>query len=110
MTWTSLGSLDDLWQGDLRAVQVNGQELIVLRLDGGELRAYQGICPHQDQRLADGDFDGEKIMCFGHLWEFDAATGNGVNPTGCSLASYPIEIVDGDVRVSTDGIAPRYSF
>ena len=92
------------------SVQVDGHELIVVRLDGGELRAYQGICPHQEQRLADGDFDGRKITCFGHLWEFDAATGTGVNPAGCTLARYPVEVTDLDVRVSTTGIVPLYSF
>jgi toluene monooxygenase system ferredoxin subunit len=110
MTWTSLGSLDDLWEGDIRGVQVDGQELIVLRLDGGELRAYQGICPHQEQRLDEGEFDEGKIICFGHLWEFDAATGKGINPNGCTLARYPVEVVDDDVRVSTAGVVPLYSF
>lgn len=110
MNWSSLGALDELWEGEMRAAHVDGHELVVLRLHGGDVHVYQGICPHQEQRLADGEFDGTVLTCFGHLWQFDAVTGDGVNPTGCTLARYPVEIVEGDIRVATTDVSPNYSF
>ena len=63
MTWSSVGPLDDLWEGDMRAHTVEGHDIVVLRVDGGDVHAYQGICPHQEQRLADGDFVGVPGNC-----------------------------------------------
>jgi toluene monooxygenase system ferredoxin subunit len=110
MTWSSVGSADDLWEGDLRGHVVDGHEVIVLRLAGGGLHAYQGICPHQEQRLADGELDGTRLTCFGHLWVFDATTGAGLNPGGCQLSRYPVEERDGQIHVRTAGVVPSYSY
>lgn len=108
--WHEVTDADGLWEGDLQGHVVDGHEIIVLRSPGGALHAYQGICPHQEQRLADGDFDGAQVTCFGHLWIFDATTGEGVNPGGCRLTRYPVEERDGRIVVCTDGVVPSYSY
>lgn len=110
MSWSSLGPVDELWEGEMRAHAVDGHEIVVMRVDGGDVHAFQGICPHQEQRLADGDFDGSKLTCFGHLWEFDATTGVGINPVGCQLARYPVEVRDEQIYVRTEGVVPSYSY
>ena len=106
--WLAVASLDDLWEGEMTAVEVEGHRVLVLRVDGGDVHAYQGVCPHQDQQLVDGDFDGRALVCHGHLWEFDATTGQGVNPAECSLARYPIKVEDGTVYVSVRGVTPEH--
>jgi toluene monooxygenase system ferredoxin subunit len=110
MTWHSLGSLDDLWEGDMVSMNVDSHELLVMRLDGGDVHVYQGICPHQDQKLVDGDLTGNVLTCLGHMWQFDVTSGQGVNPKNCKLSRYPTEVVDGDIRVSTVGVTPLHSF
>lgn len=110
MTWTAVGPADDLWEGDMRGHVVDGHEVIVLRVPGGALHAYQGICPHQEQRLIDGELDGTKLTCFGHLWVFDATSGAGINPRGCQLSRYAVDEHDGQIRVRTDGVVPSYSY
>lgn len=99
---------DDLWEGEMVQVEVAG-ELILLLNVGGEIRAYQGLCPHQRSPLADGTFEEETLICSAHLWEFDARTGEGVNPTGCRLERYPVKIEDGAIYVevsSREGSQP----
>ena len=110
LTWTRVGSLSDLWEGEATAVEANGHDLLVVRLADIGVRAYQGMCPHQEQRLIDGMVDGGILMCAGHLWEFDLATGQGVNPRDCALASYPVRIEGEDIYVTTDGIQPLHSY
>jgi toluene monooxygenase system ferredoxin subunit len=100
--WVDAGA-DDLWEGDMREVAVEGRPVLVVSLSGGELRAYQGLCPHQQQPLVDGELEDEVITCAGHLWEFDARTGRGINPLGCQLAVYAITRRDGRFLVGAPG-------
>ena len=109
MSFTKVCSLDDLWEGEMEAFTVNQQEILLVCAEGGEVKAFQGICPHQDITLVDGKFDGTKIICRAHLWQFDACTGKGINPDDCALAEYPVRIDGEDVLVSTDGVTPLFA-
>ena len=62
------------------------------------------MCPHQDIPLVEGKFDGKLLVCRAHQWMFDASTGQGVNPSNCQLAEYPLKIDGDDVMVDTDGV------
>jgi toluene monooxygenase system ferredoxin subunit len=101
---------DELWEGDVLGVDVEGAPVLLVSLAGGELRAYQGGCPHQEQPLSDGDVDGEVLTCSGHLWEFDLRTGRGVNPAGCRLAAYEVRRDDDRllVGVPDGGLSHRH--
>ena len=109
MSFTKVCSLDDLWEGEMEAFTVNQQEILLVCAEGGEVKAFQGICPHQDIPLVDGKFDGTKIICRAHLWQFDACTGKGINPDDCALAEYPVRIDGEDVLVSTDGVTQLFA-
>jgi toluene monooxygenase system ferredoxin subunit len=109
MAFEKVCTLDDLWEGEMESFQVNGQEVLLLSMEGGDIRAYQGICPHQDILLVEGQFDGKALVCRAHQWIFDAKTGVGINPGDCRLASYPVRIDNEDVLVDTAGVAPLFA-
>jgi toluene monooxygenase system ferredoxin subunit len=109
MPYTKVCTLDDLWEGEMASYTVNGHEILLVSLDGGEIKAFQGICPHQDIPLVEGKFDGKKLVCRAHLWQFDAHTGKGINPDDCALAEYPVKIDGNDVLVDTDGVSPIFA-
>jgi toluene monooxygenase system ferredoxin subunit len=97
--WHETMQFDDLWEGDMAPVDVQGTKVLLVNVDG-EVRAYQNRCPHQASALDEGDFDGATLTCARHMWQFDAASGQGVNPDDCSLNSYPCEVgEDGMIRV-----------
>ena len=106
MSFIKVCALDDLWEGELEAHDVGEHEILLVRLANDRVVAYQGICPHQNISLVEGDLEGDVLTCRAHLWQFDIRTGTGVNPAGCQLAAYPVRIENGDVLVSTDGITP----
>ncbi|KAI5915838.1 MAG: Rieske 2Fe-2S domain-containing protein [Proteobacteria bacterium] len=109
MSFTKVCTVDDVWEGEMAPYTVNGHEILLVCADGGEIKAFQGICPHQDIALSEGKFDGNKLICRAHLWQFDAGTGQGINPDDCALASYPVRIDGDDVFVSTEGVEPLFA-
>jgi toluene monooxygenase system ferredoxin subunit len=109
MGYARVCALDDLWEGEMESFEIGGQEILIVRCDGGDVRAFQGVCPHQDVPLIEGKFDGKLLVCRAHQWMFDASTGRGVNPSNCQLAEYPLKIDGDDVMVDTDGVRPRFA-
>jgi len=87
----------------------DGTEVLLVHVDGGELKAFQNICPHQHFELTDGTLDGNVLTCRAHLWQFDMNSGKGVNPDDCALAVYPLKVDGDDVFVDVDGIEPLHS-
>ncbi len=110
MSFTKVCTVDDIWEGDMESFNVNGREILLVCADGGEIKAFQGVCPHQDIPLAEGQFDGKKIVCRAHLWQFDACSGKGINPADCALAEYPVKIDGDEVFVETEGIQPTFAY
>jgi len=105
LTWIAVTSFDELWEGDLLEVSAAGDDVLLAHLPGGELRAYQARCPHQEYPLSTGELDGSVLTCSAHGWEFDLDTGSGVNPSGCTLYRFPVRR-DGDrisVGIPADG-------
>ena len=86
-------------QGQMVAFVVENKEVLVVWPQGGEMKAYHGLCPHQQVPLKYGKFNGEKIVCPMHQWTFDGHTGKGLMANGCSLTEYPLRIEDGMVQV-----------
>lgn len=109
MTFERVCGLDDLWEGEMESYEVNGHEVLLVSTVGGGIRAFQGICPHQDIPLVEGKFDGKVVICRAHQWVFDGCTGEGINPSDCRLAEYPVRIVGEDVLVDTEGVKPLFA-
>ncbi len=92
--------LDDVWEGEMDVFEVAGQEVLLVHVEGGGMRAYDPVCPHQDFPLIDGDLDERCILtCSAHLWQFSADSGEGVNPEGVSLKAYPVKVENDAVFV-----------
>jgi toluene monooxygenase system ferredoxin subunit len=109
MSYQKICTLDDVWEGEMMEYTLGAHKVLLVGIPGGDVRAYQAVCPHQDIPLCEGGFDGRVIVCRAHQWEFDANTGLGVNPSDCKLAQYPIRI-DGDaVMIDVEGVKPVYA-
>lgn len=109
MSFTKVCTVDDVWEGEMAPFSVNGHEIVLVCGDGGSIKAFQAMCPHQDISLAEGKFDGKKLICRAHLWQFDAETGKGVNPSDCALAEYPVKLDGDDIFVKTEGVEPLFA-
>tara|TARA_B100000700_G_C14888648_1_gene781632 strand:- start:215 stop:553 length:339 start_codon:yes stop_codon:yes gene_type:complete len=92
--------VDDVWEGEMELFDVGEKEVLIIHSPGMQLRAYSPICPHQEFSLFDGELENCVLTCSAHLWQFDVLSGEGVNPTGTSLTSYPIKVEDGAIWVA----------
>jgi len=102
-------SLDDLWEGDMESFEISGTQVLVIHTDGGEVFAVQGTCPHQEIPLVQGRLQNRTLTCRAHLWQFDVASGRGINPASCRLAVYPVELRGDDVYVDIEQSAATSS-
>jgi toluene monooxygenase system ferredoxin subunit len=109
MAFCKVATLDDLWEGDMTEIELNGQDILLVWPEGGEVTAYQAVCPHQDIPLVEGKLDGCTLMCRAHQWTFDGHTGEGINPGDCRLARYPVKLEGDDIYVDTEGVKPLFA-
>jgi toluene monooxygenase system ferredoxin subunit len=98
-TWERVCAEDDIWEGETLFRHLSDGTPVLLVNTAGRVRAFQGVCPHQENTLEDADLDDGVITCPAHLWEFRADSGAGINPATTRLAEYPTEVRDGDLFV-----------
>ncbi len=99
MAFQRVCNLDDLWEGEMEAFEVDGQEIVLLHAEGGVVRAVPASCPHQEHPLVEGELDGCILTCNAHLWEFDVRTGKGVNPDDSVLVNFAVKVENEEVYV-----------
>ena len=60
--WRYAGSLDDIWAGEMTAVNLGAADVLLCNLDG-TLVAYEDRCPHLASPLSEGALDGGVLTC-----------------------------------------------
>lgn len=102
--WQTIAELDAIAPGGFADVVVGRELVLLVRDEAGEVRAFQGLCPHEFARLAEGtleEHDGATVVrCPRHLARFRLA--DGTCGRGWSLAPlrrYAVRIADGAVMV-----------
>jgi len=96
-------------EGGMRLVIADSHLIVLAWPEDGELKAFQGVCPHANIPLNEADFDGTHLTCPVHFWKWDLNTGDPLDPEQTSLAVYPVKVEDGVVYIDTDGIAPQFA-
>jgi nitrite reductase/ring-hydroxylating ferredoxin subunit len=104
--WRYAGTLDELWEGEVRGVNLGGLDVVLCNVDG-ELFAYEDRCPHLANPLSHGVLDANTLRCAAHEWEFDARTGHGVNPQGARLKPFRVRLDDDRIFIAIPSESPR---
>jgi nitrite reductase/ring-hydroxylating ferredoxin subunit len=101
--WTDLCSLDEIPEGGLKPVAVDGHKLVVARPSGGEPAVLDNRCPHEGYPLSQGSLAGDTLTCCWHNWKFRVGSGACLLG-GEDVAHWPAR-VEGD-RVLADLTGP----
>jgi toluene monooxygenase system ferredoxin subunit len=109
MGFKKICTLDDVWEGEMAAFEMDDHEILIIHSEAGKIIATQAVCPHQDIPLVEGKLELGLVTCRAHLWQFDVDSGCSVNPEGCELARYPVRIDGDDVLIDVTGVTPKYA-
>ena len=72
--WHRLGDAASFKEGKMARMETAGRSVLVYRTDG-ELKVYDGHCPHQRTPIPLEALDGRQLKCPKHNWTFDIASG-----------------------------------
>jgi 3-phenylpropionate/trans-cinnamate dioxygenase ferredoxin subunit len=93
----SVGRADEIAPGEMKMVQVDATQVLIVNLDG-EFHAMQGICSHEYFELDQGFITGDSLTCALHLSRFDIASGDALDPPAeLPLAKYPVLVEQGEL-------------
>jgi len=98
MRFQEVSSEAELWVGELRQVRIERTRVLLLRTDAGVF-AYADRCPHLGVVLSTGTLERNILTCAAHQFQFDAATGEGINPRCLRLHPFPVSCKDGGIWV-----------
>jgi len=106
MKFVVAATTSELANGAMKAVDIDGQELLLARIDD----AYYAVarrCTHMAENLCHGTLDGRVVTCFRHGARFDLTTGKAVgkaklmflSTTPKDLATYPVKLDGNNVSI-----------
>ena len=105
MTRHAVCSLDDLDDGGVRRVAVEGRDVALVRL-GERVYAIGDTCSHAEVSLSEGDVDADEcaLECPKHGSLFSLETGEPLSlPAVRGVPTYVVAVEDGQVVVEVDG-------
>ena len=100
--WQRAARLPDLEGDGPHALSAGGQDLVALRVRG-QLKVFEGVCPHQGALLGEGEIEGNNLVCRNHRWKFDRETGQRVGGRQC-LKACPTEVRGEELFVDIRGL------
>jgi nitrite reductase/ring-hydroxylating ferredoxin subunit len=99
-SYVKLARLTELPPGSAIEVEFDGCIVALFRDVAGEVRALDGICPHQGGPLASGHVHGGAVTCPWHGWSFDLDSGCSRLTPRIVQTTYPVRLDGDDVLVA----------
>ena len=98
--FVKVDQIKDFTQGEMQAVEVNGEEILIANCNG-RLCAVSDICTHAEASLSEGILSDDKVECPIHGAIFSLVDGRVIQgPAMENLRCYTVEIREGEVFLS----------
>ena len=99
ISWLVVCPVEEIDEEDVRQFEQNGKLYAIYHTPSG-FYATDGICTHENARLADGLVIGEIIECPRHQGRFHIPSGAPKGAPACvNLQTYPTKIEAGQIQV-----------
>ena len=96
-----VAALSDVPPGAMLPSLLNGRELVVCN-ENGVIHALDGLCPHRNGPLAQGNFVDGRLVCPWHAWEFHCDTACYDYDSAIQLRRFPVTIQNDDIYVTVE--------
>ncbi|MCU1752009.1 FAD-dependent oxidoreductase [Pseudomonas sp. 6D_7.1_Bac1] len=107
MSLHTVARFADLREDRGTRVEIGSLQIVLLRA-GERVYAYQGECPHAQAPLDEGVVCNGRLICPWHKAMFTVEDGQVCEPPALSgLTRYPVKVIDGDVQVDDQPLAPN---
>ncbi len=97
--WVSVGPLEELEAGEVRALRPEGTSVLLVRLDGEVYACRNGCPPGSALTLHLGRLEGSTLVCPWHGCRYDVRTGKRQDEEG-ELAVLPVAVRDGEIKIA----------
>lgn len=96
--WFAASRLDEIPEGGIRALPLNGQKLLLFRR-GSVVSCFQNACAHLGFPLHDGEIDDGVIACPHHGFRYDLSTGECLTAPEVQLQPHAVRVIGSRVEV-----------
>lgn len=90
--------ITDIVEGQILAFNINETPIALARVNG-QIVAFGDVCTHDDGPLAEGEIDGDCVVCPRHGARFNLFNGKAAFPAAQPIPIYETRIVGDDVQV-----------
>jgi len=98
--FVKVAGLDDLDEGELIAVEIDGEPVCLTKIDG-TVYAFTGTCTHIGGPLNEGELDDDVVTCPWHGAQFNVRTGKVLRgPARQDIQTYAVRIEGDSILVS----------
>lgn len=98
--FVKVAEVDDFEDGELRAIEVDGEPICLAKVDG-TVYAFTDNCTHISGPLNEGELDGEVLTCPWHGAQFNVCTGKVLRgPARQDIFTYPVRIDGNSILIS----------
>jgi len=103
MGWARALKSAELPTGEARVCAVNGERIVLCRVDKGEVYAVEDSCSHDDGPLGEGTLVDNVIECPRHGARFDVRSGAALRmPAASPIETFRARIVDEWIEVELE--------
>ena len=100
--WVRAAAKADVEEGKVLGVKLNGKDIAIYHLPGGEFCATDNICTHEYALLSEGWLENGCIECPLHAAQFDCRTGKALSsPADEDLLVFEIKVEGADLMIKT---------
>ena len=107
MSWTDIGTLNDIPLRGSRIVKTVAGCIAVFRTAEAEVFATSNKCAHKGGPLSEGIVHDRKITCPLHNWIFSLETGEAQGVDQGQITTYPVKIEDGRLLLDMDAVIAK---
>ena len=107
MSWTDIGTLNDIPLRGSRIVKTAAGCIAVFRTAEAEVLATSNKCAHKGGPLSEGIVHDRKITCPLHNWIFSLETGEAQGADQGQITTYPVKIEDGRLLLDMDAVIAK---